>query len=75
MAIASSDKGIRTKNKIIQIAKSEFYNKGFAKTSIKKICEQVDIRTGTFAYYFKTKDDLLKEIYSDLHMRTYLFIN
>ncbi len=75
MSKASSDKGLRTKNRILEIARQEFYEKGFAKSSVKEICEKVGIRTGTFAYYFKTKEDLLREIYSNLHLQTYAFVN
>lgn len=75
MAKAASDKGLKTKNRILEIAREDFYNKGFAKSSIKDISAQAGIRTGTFAYYFKTKDDLLKAIYSDLHLQTYAFVD
>lgn len=75
MSKASSDKGLRTKNHILEVARMEFYDKGFNKASIKVICEKVGIRTGTFAYYFKTKEDLLREIYSILHLQTYAFVN
>lgn len=75
MAKAVSDKGLKTKNRILEIARQDFYSKGFAKSSIKDISSQAGIRTGTFAYYFKTKEDLLKEIYSDLHLQTYAFVD
>lgn len=75
MSKASSDKGLRTKNRILEVARIEFYEKGFTKSSVKEICEKVGIRTGTFAYYFKTKEDLLREIYSNLHLQTYAFVN
>lgn len=74
MAKAVSDKGLRTKNKILEIARADFHKMGFAKASVKEICAQAGIRTGTFAYYFKTKEDLLKAVYSELHLQTYAFV-
>lgn len=74
MAKAVSDKGLKTKNRILEIARSDFHSKGFAKTSVKDICAQAGIRTGTFAYYFKTKEDLIKAVYSELHLQTYAFV-
>ena len=70
MAKAVSDKGLKTKNRILEIARSDFHSKGFAKASVKDICAQAGIRTGTFAYYFKTKEDLIKAVYSELHLQT-----
>ncbi|WP_195270275.1 TetR/AcrR family transcriptional regulator [Eubacterium sp. 1001713B170207_170306_E7] len=74
MAKAVSDKGLKTKNRILEIARADFHSKGFAKASVKEICAQAGIRTGTFAYYFKTKEDLIKAIYSELHLQTYAFV-
>lgn len=44
---------------IYKNAKKLFEKKTYEKTSINDICEKTGIATGTFYYYFKTKDELM----------------
>lgn len=71
MSVASSKKGIQTRKTIIDTTKSLFYEKGYANTSIKDICELADVKPGTFTYYFSTKDDLVRELYESVFTRCY----
>ncbi len=58
-------KGIATKNLIYKISKDLFYQKGYTKTTIKDIVTQANVPLGLFTYYFKTKDTIAQEIYSE----------
>ena len=74
MADPKFKKGLKTKLKILDTAKKLFYEKGFAKTSVKEICEISEIKSGNFTYYFPTKETLVNEIYTELYMKSYSFV-
>lgn len=67
-------KGNITKEKILYYAKKEFYQNGYSKTQLKSIAEQADLSLGNLNYYFKKKDDLVKEIYNQFFTEVYQFI-
>ena len=67
-------KGNITKEKILYYAKKEFYQNGYSKTQLKTIAEQADLSLGNLNYYFKKKDDLVKEIYNQFFTEVYQFI-
>ncbi|MBC3901213.1 TetR family transcriptional regulator [Acetobacterium malicum] len=67
-------KGLQTKISMINAAKMLFHQNGFKKTSAKEICEKARVNHKNFNYYFKSKDSLLTEIYSELYMKSYSFI-
>lgn len=48
----------RRKN-LIAVAQREFLTKGFGKTTVKDITDQLNLATGTFYYHFKSKDEIL----------------
>lgn len=63
---------MRTKNEekrmeIVQAAISIFSEKGYYKTSIKDISDGAGISSGTFYLYYKSKDDLVLDIYTEVH--------
>ncbi|MEG1107147.1 MAG: TetR/AcrR family transcriptional regulator [Eubacterium sp.] len=62
----SYNKGLETRNKIIQTAKILFYEKGFKKTRVTEICEITGVKGGTLTYYFNTKRDIVKALYGEL---------
>lgn len=70
-----SNKGIVTEQKILQTAKELFYNKGFSDTTVKEICNQSDVKLGTFTYYFSTKEALISDIYAEYVMKIYAYID
>lgn len=74
MSVATSRKGIGTKQVIIDTTKNLFKQKGFAKTSIKDICELANVKPGTFTYYFNSKDDLIGELYGRMFNECYEFV-
>jgi AcrR family transcriptional regulator len=50
------------KEKIIETSIELFDQKGFKETSIQDIVESIGVTKGTFYYYFKSKEELLKDI-------------
>jgi AcrR family transcriptional regulator len=50
------------KNEILSTARQFFFYKGFEKTSIQDIIDELGIAKGTFYHYFSSKMDLLDEL-------------
>lgn len=50
------------RQEIIQAAQSLFVREGYRKTSVEAIIKEAGIAKGTFYYYFKAKQDVLKAI-------------
>ncbi|MBI4856306.1 MAG: TetR/AcrR family transcriptional regulator [Acetobacterium woodii] len=63
------EKGIQTRNHLYQISKKLFYDHGYENTKIKDIVTVADTPIGLFTYYFKTKDNVVHEIYSDYYQQ------
>lgn len=63
------EKGIQTRNHLYQISKQLFYELGYENTKIKDIVEAADTPIGLFTYYFKTKDNVVHEIYLDYYQQ------
>jgi AcrR family transcriptional regulator len=51
------------KERIVATSIQLFDKKGFTGTSIKEIVEELNVTKGTFYYYFKSKEELLKDIH------------
>ena len=51
------------KNKIIQAAIKIFSQKGFHKSTMDEIAREVGVSKGTLYTYFKSKEEILKEIW------------
>ena len=51
------------RTKILEAAKMLFLDKGFEKTSIRNIAEQIEYSPGTIYLYFKDKNELLFELH------------
>lgn len=58
---------ISTKDKIIEVAKELFSQKGFYETRVSDIVSKADVAQGTFYIYFKSKEDLFLELIKKLH--------
>lgn len=69
------EKGVQTRNHLYQIAKQTFYTQGYEKTRIKDIVETADTPIGLFTYYFKTKDNIVHEIYLEYYKQINDFID
>mgnify|MGYP000036742396 CR=1 FL=1 len=48
---------------IIEVATKFFSERGFENTSMSKVCEAAKVSKGLIFHHFKTKDDLLREIF------------
>ncbi|QCK84627.1 TetR/AcrR family transcriptional regulator [Phreatobacter aquaticus] len=55
-------RGERTRQKILDAAEREIGAKGFAEASIAAITAEADVAQGTFYLYFRTKEDVLREL-------------
>ncbi len=49
-------------DKIINVAQTLFYQKGYERTSVNEIIKKIDIAKGTFYHYFNSKEDLLDKM-------------
>ena len=52
----------KTREKIVSSAMELFAKKGFDKTTVDEIVAKAGVAKGTFYLYFKSKDDLIKEL-------------
>lgn len=51
-----------TRQRLIDSAKAEFCENGYAKASLRKICANASVTTGALYFFFKNKDDLFSAI-------------
>lgn len=56
------ENGLETRNKILEVCKRLFYEKGFEETTYAMISEETQINQGSIYYHFKTKDSIATEI-------------
>ena len=49
----------KSRERLIECAKKEFLEKGFAKASLRNICAQAGLTTGAVYFLFKDKNGLL----------------
>lgn len=56
----SGDKA--TREKLLESAKQEFFEKGYMKASLRTICKNAGVTTGALYFFFQGKEDLLKEL-------------
>lgn len=75
MISQKNNKGLLRKFSLLQAAKELFHEKGFKETTAKEICHLAGVNHKNFNYYFKSKEVLISEIYSDLYMKSYSFID
>ena len=54
------------KRKILEVAKEEFFEKGFKATSMRTIADKADVVLSNIYNYFKSKDEILKEVLKPL---------
>ncbi len=59
-------KGIQRKREIIETAFNLFVQNGYERTSVQQIIDTLSISKGTFYHHFKSKDDLLDAVISDI---------
>lgn len=54
------------RSEIMNISEKLFQSRGYENTSVNSIIDKIGIAKGTFYYYFKSKENLLKAIVDDL---------
>lgn len=59
-----------TKNEIIEKAFTLFKEKGYMNVTVDHICDECGITRGAFYYYYKTKDEILDDIFIDSNLIT-----
>ncbi len=60
--MARIDKSKLTKLEIVRVASRKFLEKGYSNTSIKAICDELEMSTGNLTFHFPTKEHLLAEL-------------
>jgi AcrR family transcriptional regulator len=54
-----TNKGLLTRQRIIEVALSMIRSRGYAETTIQGVCTEVGIAIGTFYHYFRSKEEVL----------------
>lgn len=62
------DINIRNREKILEKATTQFFEKGYEGTSIREIMKELDMELSLFYYYFKNKDELYDSVIDDFFM-------
>jgi AcrR family transcriptional regulator len=57
------------REKILEAALNMFVENGFESSPTSKIAKQAGVATGTLFHYFKTKDELINELYLEIKMQ------
>lgn len=53
---------LETREKLLKSAMTEFYENGYMKASLRKICADAGVTTGALYFFFKNKNDLFTAI-------------
>ena len=64
--LAKTTKGANTKAKILEACYLVFFEHGHKGMSFAKIGEKTDMTKGNITYYYKTKADLLEDMYNEV---------
>jgi AcrR family transcriptional regulator len=64
-----SDKGLRTRQRLLDAAESVFAELGYHDASIVKLTETAGVAQGTFYLYFESKKQVFDELVRDLNRR------
>jgi len=65
--VPTQERGIKTKQKIIDAGRKLFSDKGYYKTNSKEIAREAGVSTGSFYMYFKDKKPLFLEIFQSYY--------
>jgi AcrR family transcriptional regulator len=66
---ALSDRGARTRGRLLEAAEACFADVGYHEASVAKITEAAGVAQGTFYLYFSSKKDVFDELVRDLNRR------
>ncbi len=62
LPVPKTKRGELTRQKILDAAEREIGSKGYAEASISTITAEADVAQGTFYVYFRTKEDVMREL-------------
>lgn len=74
ITIASSDKGKKRVTEIMEACRAVLIDKGYTQFSLRNIAKEAGIHLSNLQYYFRTRDDLLKELIvynADTYLKNY----
>lgn len=57
-----TSRGERTRRRILDAAERQIGERGFADTSVASITQEADVAQGTFYVYFRSKEEVLREL-------------
>lgn len=60
--VPKTSRGERTRQRILAAAERQIGERGFAETSVVSITQEAEVAQGTFYVYFRTKEDVLREL-------------
>lgn len=66
VSMAKTAKKESTKEKILHTSMRLFLEKGYSKTTVKMVCDELGISKGNFTFYFPAKEDVLAELVDQL---------
>jgi AcrR family transcriptional regulator len=66
---ALSERGARTRRRLLEAAEQVFFELGYHDASIVKITEAAGVAQGTFYLYFASKQEIFAELVRDLNLR------
>lgn len=69
MVRKTKEEAEKTRERILTEAKLLFEKQGYADTSVTQICENSGVTKGALFHYFSNKEDLFKEIWTDLQKK------
>jgi AcrR family transcriptional regulator len=65
-----TERGRRTLRRLLDAAGEEFGGRGFHETAISHITQRAGVGLGTFYVYFKSKEEVFRELVADMGART-----
>lgn len=70
-----SEKAKITRAAILKEFNNQLYRNGYKNTTLKSICDGLDISTGHLYYYFKKKEELYVNLFRDFISKIYIIFN
>ncbi|HET9050271.1 MAG TPA: TetR family transcriptional regulator [Candidatus Dormibacteraeota bacterium] len=67
-AVARSERGERTRQRILDVALDLFRTQGYESTTMRAIAEAAGVAVGNTYYYFPSKDHLVQAFYERMHV-------
>ncbi len=64
----------QTREKLLQAAKDEFMEKGYATASLRNICKKAEVTTGALYFFFQDKEDLFGSLVREPLEKVYMLM-